>query len=118
MDEKKAFRIAKISIFVFALIALVFSELIKDQIAMLARVSFAGTALMGPMILLGILSDKKVPALIIPVSFTGLVIFLLSLGGFIPSNYFGIRLDLALFIILAIVAVVSYKLSDNPQNTD
>jgi SSS family solute:Na+ symporter len=113
MDEKKAFRITKISIFVFALIALVFSELIKDQIALLARVSFAGTALMGPMILLGILSKKKVPALIIPVSFLGLAIFLLSLGGFIPSNYFGIRLDLGLFILLSLTAVLSYWLSKN-----
>ena len=66
---------------------------------MLARVSFAGTALMGPMILLGILSDRKISAFIIVASFIGLVIFLLSLGGVIPGSYFGIRLDLGLFIL-------------------
>ncbi len=110
MEEKKVMRITKISIFVFALIALLFSELIKDQIAMLARVSFAGTALMGPMILLGILSKRKVSTFIILASFAALVIFLLSLGGVIPDNYFGARLDLILFVSLTLVAVVSYQM--------
>lgn len=111
MEEKKVMRITKISIFVFALIALVFSELIKDQIAMLARVSFAGTALMGPMILLGILSNRKVSTFIILASFAALVIFLLSLGGVIPSNYFGARLDLILFVSLTLVALISYQMA-------
>ena len=109
-EEKKVMKIVKTGIFVFALIALFFSELIKDQIALLARVSFAGTALMGPMILLGILSDRKVSAFIIFASFAGLVIFLLSLAGVIPSLYFGLRLDLMLFIILAVVAITGYLL--------
>jgi len=111
MEEKKVMRITKIGIFVFALIALIFSELIKDQIAMLARVSFAGTALMGPMILLGILSDRKISKFIIIASFIGLVVFLLSLGGIVPSNYFGIRLDLILFASLTSVAVISYLIA-------
>ena len=110
MEEKKVMRITKIGIFIFALIALVFSELIKDQIALLARVSFAGTALMGPMILLGILSDRKISAFIIIASFVGLVVFLLSLGGIIPTSYFGLRLDLILFVSLTIVALVSYQM--------
>ena len=42
------------------MIALAFSLKISDQIVLLARVSFAGTALMAPMILLGVLSRKKV----------------------------------------------------------
>lgn len=111
MEEKKVMRITKMGIFIFALIALLFSELIKDQIALLARVSFAGTALMGPMILLGILSDRKVSTLIIYSSFIGLVIFLLSLGGIIPASYFGIRLDLILFASLTAVALVSYQMA-------
>jgi len=108
MEEQKVMRITKIGIFVFAIIALVFSELIKDQIAMLARVSFAGTALMGPMILLGILSDRKISTGIIWASFIGLIIFLLSLGGIVANNIFGLRLDLLLFISLTVVAIVSY----------
>jgi SSS family solute:Na+ symporter len=108
MDERKVMRITKIGIFVFALIALLFSELIKDQIALLARVSFAGTALMGPMILLGILSDRKVSALIIWSSFAGLIVFLLSLAGIVPTHIIGIRMDLLLFLILSAIAVFSY----------
>lgn len=113
MDEKKVMRITKIGIFVFALIALAFSELIKDQIALLARVSFAGTALMGPMILLGILSDRKISPFIIWASFAGLVVFLLSLGGILPGNMAGFRMDLSLFVILSMVAVVSWWLGKN-----
>jgi SSS family solute:Na+ symporter len=108
MEEQKVMRITKIGIFIFAVIALAFSEIIKDQIAMLARVSFAGTALMGPMILLGILSDRKVSSLIIWSSFIGLVVFLLSLAGVISNNVLGIRLDLFLFIALSIMAVITY----------
>ena len=107
-DEKSVMRITKIGIFIFAIIALVFSELIKDQIALLARVSFAGTALMGPMILLGILSDRKISNVIIYASFAGLVIFLLSLAGILNNVYLGLRLDLLLFILLSAVAIVSY----------
>ena len=107
-DEKTVLRITKIGIFIFALIALIFSELIKDQIAMLARVSFAGTALMGPMILLGILSDRKISAFIIVASFAGLVVFLLSLAGVVPSTVLGIRMDLLLFLVLSVVALGGY----------
>ncbi|MCG8308557.1 MAG: sodium:solute symporter family protein [Cytophagales bacterium] len=110
MDENKVMRITKIGIFIFAVIALAFSEVIKDQIALLARVSFAGTALMGPMILLGILSDRKVPTFIIWASFAGLMIFLLSLGGVIANRVIGVRLDLFLFLCLSLVAILSYLL--------
>jgi SSS family solute:Na+ symporter len=107
-DEKDIMRKTKIGIFVFALIALGFSELIKDQIALLARVSFAGTAIMGPMIILGILSDRKISSWLIYASFIGLVIFLLSLARVLPSMVLGIRMDLLVFSTLALLAIVSY----------
>jgi SSS family solute:Na+ symporter len=110
-DEKKVFRITRIGIFVFSMIVLLFSLLVIDEIVMLARVSFAGTALMGPMILLGILSKRKVPWIIIPASFIALVIFILSLARIIPDVYFGLRLDLLLFIILGVIAGGSYLLT-------
>ncbi|MCK5821840.1 MAG: hypothetical protein KAH17_08135 [Bacteroidales bacterium] len=110
-DEKKIMRITKISIFLFSLVALAFSLKISDQIVLLARVSFAGTALMGPMILLGILSNKKISWTIIPLSFIALVIFLLSLAKVIPSEYFGLRLDLLLFVLLSIAAFFSHLFS-------
>ncbi|MEX2512191.1 MAG: sodium:solute symporter family protein [Cyclobacteriaceae bacterium] len=105
----------KIGIFVFSVIAFFFSIIVIDQLVLLARVSFAGTGIMGPMIILGILSNRKVSSAIIYISLLGLVIFLMSLGGWIPSMYFGIRLDLLLFIILGIVAVVSHLTGEKPQ---
>jgi SSS family solute:Na+ symporter len=107
-DERKVMVRTKIGIFVFSLIALAFTLVISDQIALLARVSFAGTALMGPMILLGVLSKKKISPLIIYCSFVGLVLFLLSLGGVLPDHVLGIRMDLLLFVLLSLVALISY----------
>jgi SSS family solute:Na+ symporter len=107
-SEEKVMRWTKIGIFVFALIALFFSELISDQIALLARVSFAGTATMAPMIILGILSDRRISPAIIFISGAGLLLFLLSLGGIVPDHVAGIRMDLLVFVVHSLVAVVSY----------
>ncbi len=109
-SEEKVMRWTKIGIFVFALIALFFSELISDQIALLARVSFAGTATMAPMIILGILSDRKISPVIIYISGAGLLIFLLSLGGMVPDHIAGIRMDLLVFSVHSLAAAVSYML--------
>jgi solute:Na+ symporter, SSS family len=98
----------KIGILIFSIIALCFSVIVIDQLVLLARVSFAGTALMGPMILLGILSERKHSPIIILLSFLALVIFLLSLAGIVPGNVAGIRLDLLLFILLGIAALITY----------
>jgi SSS family solute:Na+ symporter len=111
-DEKKVLMITKIGIFVYSMIDLIISLLIIDQIVLLARVSFAGTALMAPMILLGVLSKRKISWIMIPVSFIALVVFILSLANVIPGEYFGIRLDLMLFIILGICAILTHILSE------
>ncbi|WP_114752573.1 sodium:solute symporter family protein [Pleomorphovibrio marinus] len=107
-NENSIMTKTKIGIFVFSVIAFFFSIIVIDQLVLLARVSFAGTGIMGPMILLGILSNRKVSSAIIYLSFAGLIIFLLSLGGFVPDMYFGIRLDLLLFITLGVIAVISH----------
>jgi solute:Na+ symporter, SSS family len=44
----------KIAIVSFAIAALVFSLLSSDQLVLLARTSFAGTAMMGPLVILAI----------------------------------------------------------------
>ncbi|AEL28650.1 sodium:solute symporter family protein [Cyclobacterium marinum] len=116
--EKVIMKRTKIGIFVFSTIAFIFSIIVFDQLVLLARVSFAGTGIMGPMILLGILSDRKISPVMIYLSLGGLAIFLLSLGGIIPSMYFGYRLDLLLFIILGISAVGSYLSSEKRVVSD
>ena len=107
-DEKKVMRRTKAGIFIFSLIALGFSLVVSNQIALLARVSFTGTGMMGPLIILGILSDRKISMLMIWFSFDGLVVFLLSLGGYLPSMVLGIRMDLLLFVTLSLLAVIFY----------
>jgi len=107
-SEKSVMLKTKIGIFAFSIIALVFSLLVSDQIVLLARVSFAGTGIMGPMILLGVLSDRKVPPFVIFVSGVGLVVFLLSLAGILPSEIYGLRMDLFLFIVLCLSAILGY----------
>lgn len=116
--ENSIMKRTKIGIFVFSTIAFIFSIIVFDQLVLLARVSFAGTGIMGPMIMLGILSDRKISPMMIYLSLSGLAIFLLSLGGIIPSMYFGIRLDLLLFIILGLSAVGSYLSSEKRMATD
>ena len=101
-DEKSVMMKTKIGIFVFSIIALVFSLLVIDQIAMLARLSFAGTATMAPMVIAGILSKKKLPFAIPLLSFFVLITFLLSLAGVVPDMIGGFRLDLILFFFLAV----------------
>ena len=107
-DERKVMIKTKVGIFVFSIIALVFSVIISDQLALLARVSFTGTGIMGPMIILGILSDRKISTLMIWSSFIALLVFLLSLAGYMPEMVAGLRLDLLLFVSLSLLAVIFY----------
>jgi solute:Na+ symporter, SSS family len=109
-DEASVMRRTKLAIFFFAIIALVFSELIRDQIALLARESFAGTALMGPMILLGVLSNRKVSHAILYLSGAALLLFLFSKTGYVPQMVAGIRMDLLLFVLLSLAALISHLL--------
>ncbi|MGK7396173.1 MAG: sodium:solute symporter family protein [Candidatus Cyclobacteriaceae bacterium M3_2C_046] len=117
-DEKAVFRKTKIGIFIFALIALFFSELIQDQIAILARVSFAGTGMMGPLILLGILTKKKISPVFVIITGLGLLTFILSLAGIAPAAIFGLRMDLFLFITLSLFAVLFEVLGKKKEKED
>jgi SSS family solute:Na+ symporter len=86
----------KIAIVGFALTALVFAILSSDQLVLLARVSFAGTALMGPLILAAVLTRSAPGKEVIVISALGLTLFVLSLLGLIPNNPSGVRIDLLL----------------------
>lgn len=105
-DDETMLRYTKIGIGVFALISLLFSIVSSDQLALLARTSFAGTALLGPMIFVAIFYDhaerlRSLPA----ITLGAILILVLSLLGVIPNKFFGINLDLLLFFALALTAV-------------
>jgi len=101
-EEKKVMLITRISLFFFAGVVMLFSTLMSDELALLARVSFTGTAMMAPIVLMAVIGKKKPPRAIILVSFLAFITYLLSLAGVIPSHVGGLQLDLALYLLLII----------------
>jgi SSS family solute:Na+ symporter len=100
VDDKRALAITRIFILVFGVIALVFSILSSEQLVLLARTSFAGTAMLGPLILVGILSEKR-PGLLIPVcTLIALLVFVLSSAGVIPGRFGPVEIEMLLFVFL------------------
>jgi SSS family solute:Na+ symporter len=106
--QKHKMKITKIAIVGFAVIALIFSVLASDQLVMLARVSFTGTAMLAPMILSAVLSRQKPNPLIIIFTALGVATFIASLSGVIPSEVGPLRIDLFLLILLGIIAYLSF----------
>ena len=106
-DEKANFKLTKIALFVFAMIVLLFSILIGDDLVLLARMSFAGTSMIVPIVLIGVISKRKPGSEIIIFSAMSLLIFLLTLFNIIPSVLYHMRVDLGLYILLLIMSVVS-----------
>ena len=98
----------RIVILLFALSALVFSLVSSDELVLLARLSFSGTALMGPMILLGIFSKRPQGITMILLSMLALLIFILSNLGWFPKQILYFRTDLLLMILLGISALVNF----------
>jgi SSS family solute:Na+ symporter len=98
----------RISIVFFALAALIFSLLSSDQLVLLARISFAGTAMMGPLVILGIFSKKPQGGFMIVISGIALLVFILSQAGILPEMAGPLRLDLFLMILLSICAAGNY----------
>jgi SSS family solute:Na+ symporter len=86
---------------------MVFSVLTSDELVLLARVSFSGTALMAPMILAGVLSNRRPGFEVIMATGTALIIFTLSLLGIVPDAIGFARLDLALLLIVAAFTALS-----------
>lgn len=106
--EKAVMNITKLAIFGFAVVALIFSILASDQLVLLARVSFAGTSLLAPMILAGILARKPLGTEIIFATALALLLFLASLLAIIPDMVGPVRLDLLLLLSVGSVTLISY----------
>lgn len=115
-EDKKMVNRARIAIAVFGIVSLAFALLSNDQLVLLARVSFAGTSILGPMIFTGMLSshpDRKkwlaYPTMI------GLLIFIVSLLGYLPNQFLGIRLEILIPAILGLIALSSFFISPNEK---
>ncbi len=106
-EDKAMIKRARISIVIFAVLALIFALLSSDQLVLLARASFAGTSLLAPMIFTGIFYDHSSQIKSIPLlTLVAIIILVLSQLGLIASSFFGIRLDLLLLIVLTVVSLV------------
>ncbi|MBT34478.1 MAG: sodium:solute symporter [Thalassobius sp.] len=114
-EDKQMLKITRIGIVFFALVALVFSLISSDQLVLLARTSFAGTALMAPMIFTGIFLTNHTGKVMPYATALSMFIFILSLLGVIPSFYFGIRLDLLLFIFVSATGIINALLNKEKE---
>lgn len=106
-DEQKIMRRTRLSIVCFAIASLAVALLSGDQLGLLARVSFAGTALMAPFILAGILMSRAPGIEVIAATGIALALFLASVLGVVPQMVGPIRLDLLLLLVLSTVTLVS-----------
>ena len=108
LKEDDNLRPIRFVILLFALSALVFSLLSSDELVLLARLSFSGTALMGPMIMLGIFSKRPQGVTMIVLSALALFIFILSNLEWFPKQIFSFRTDLFLMIVLGFAAITNF----------
>ena len=108
----------KLPSLIFAIMAFGLAVLSSSELVLLATVSFAGTSLLAPMILLAVLSrDGEHPPLLIPVICgVSLLIYLVSLlSGFVPQVIFGYRLELLLLTLNAIIVGFFYFLREQSK---
>ena len=107
-EDNKMIKITRIAIVFFALTTLVFSLMASDELVLLARTSFAGTALMAPMIFVAIFSTKKLKMAIPLITLVGMLTFIGSLMGIVPKMVYGLRMDLLLMISLTFGSLLLY----------
>ena len=112
LKEDDNLRPVRFVILLFALSALIFSLLSSDELVLLARLSFSGTALMGPMIMLGVFSNRPQGFAMILLSFLALLIFILSNLGWFPKQILSFRTDLLLMILLGVAALINFLIID------
>lgn len=103
----QAILISRIAIAGFAIMALAFSLISSDELVLLARTSFAGTALLAPMIFTGIFANHKPSKLIPQLTALSILFFTGTLLQWFPSVIGGIRVDLILLVGLALISLLS-----------
>lgn len=106
IPDQKALFITRVFIVVFGLLALIFSIISSEHLVLLARTSFAGTAIMGPMILVGVLSAKKPSPLMPIITLLALATFILTKIGAFPAKVWVLDMEILLFLSLALATLV------------
>lgn len=117
-DDKKMIKLTRIAIVFFAIVVFIFSLLASDELVMLARTSFAGTALMAPMIFTAIFSERKLKMDVPLLTLSAMLVFIASLMDVVPNMLMGIRMDLLLIIVLTVCSLLSYHVFGKKQKMD
>lgn len=100
----------KLYILLFGLIALALSIYTSQELVLLARTSFAGTALLAPMVFISFFSQKNLTNLTPIVTLASLIIYLMSsFSIWVPNHFLGIRLDILLLIINSMAAIFNFN---------
>ncbi|MBS3772173.1 MAG: sodium:solute symporter family protein [Bacteroidales bacterium] len=105
--ENKVMMWARIGIFIFAVITLIFSTYMSDQLVLLARMSFTGTSMMAPVVIVGVLAKEAPGKELFIVSLTALFVFLASLFDLVPAEIHGFLIESILYIVLVITTALS-----------
>ena len=108
-SEKRNIFYTRAAIVCFSACSLVVAILSNDQLVLLARVSFTGTAIMAPFIISAILCSRRPDIKIITATGIGLLIFLLRVFGIVPDTVYSIQLDLLIFVLLCIFSLFSVR---------
>ncbi len=112
IEDDKALKITRIFIVILTILVLIFTLLSSDHLVLLARLSFSGTALMGPLIILGIFGGSRDGYLLAILTGLAQLAFILASLGLAPAAVMGLSMEILLFIGLSITAIV-LALKDN-----
>ena len=118
LDDKKAVSITRFFILIFGLLALVFSIVSTEHLVLLARTSFTGTAMMAPMILVGILSSSKLSRLMPLMTLMALIVFILAKIGVVSGKIWILEIELILFLSLAVAAFLEVVIVRSANKAD
>ncbi len=100
-SDRAVMAATRAAILAFAIIVFGFSVVMSDQLVLLARTSFTGTSMMAPMVL-GAVSLRRPPRALVAISTAAMLVCFAAQLGAVPSTIAGVRLDLLLYIVLAI----------------
>lgn len=106
VSEASSVKYTRVAVLCFGVAALAFSIIASNQLVLLARVSFAGTAMAGPLILSAVVVSRP-SRIMVGASLAGLILFILSLLKIIPDCVGPVRMDLGLIVVLSLCALLS-----------
>jgi len=106
-DDKKVMLVTRLAFLFFGIFVLVFSIVSSDQLVILARISFIGTSIMGPMILAGLFSRRIPGREIIVATLAGLAVYIASEAGWVSREAGGLRLDLLIVLVVIVITLIS-----------